>query len=170
MNAQNLTISQAMRVLKRLRGELAIAQQRMPASSSWQKGKEPEYKFGEITGERDRLSREVTSLHSRILRTNAATRLQDGDEEIYVSEAILRLAEIKGEISLLSGLNLRRGEVEREPVLNYHGDVVVNQPPLVFESAMSERERDEKVKELKAHFEHLNDEVEKANHVVTVLE
>lgn len=170
MKTQNLTVSQALRTLKRLRGEIAAAQQRMQASSSWQKGKESEYKFSEVSAERDRLSKEITGLHARILRTNAATQVKDGEEDIFLCEATLRLAEIKGEIALLQGLRLQHGEVEREQVYNHRTGEYISQPPIVFESALTERERDEKVKALQDRFERLNDAVEKVNHITPLLE
>ena len=175
-----MTISQGLRTLKRLRGELATAQQRVQRSSSWQKGKEPEYSFDESLNEYYRLSSEVERLHARILRANAVTTVMDDgegetevmpggptlkvEEEITLSQANLRLAEIKGQIALLSGLNLQRGEVEREHTYGGYGTVQTAQQPLVYESAMTERDRDERVKKLRGHFERLNDALERVNH------
>lgn len=181
---ESMTISQGLRTLKRLRGELAVAQQRVQKSSSWQKGKEPEYKFQESWDEYERLSGEVAHLHARILRANATTLVVDVvaeksevvpggptlsvGEEITLSEATLRIAELKGMIALLSGVNLQRGEVEREPTYDYRTGSHLAQQPIVFESALLERERDERVKQLRGRLERLNDALERVNHT-TVL-
>ncbi len=161
----SMTIAQGLRTHKRLCGELGTTQQNMQRCVSHQKGKPPTYDFNELSVKREKLSREVTALHGRILRANAATMVRDGEENVYLCEAILRLAELKGEIALLKGLNIRDGEVDQEPVFNrYEGSAIVARPPVVFETALKERERDDKVRELQLHFERLNDAVEAANH------
>lgn len=167
---ENITISQGLRALKRISGELATAKKRVENGSSWQKGKKPTYPFQESLEGYNQLSEEVVKLHSRIMRANTDTMVKDDKEEILLCQAILRLSEMKAKIALLKGLNLQSGDVEREARFNYRTDEQIPQSPLVYENALKERDRDGQVKELQEHFERLNDAVEKANHATTLPE
>ncbi len=162
--AQKLTIAQGLRALKRMRGDLANVRGRLANSSSWQKGKKPEYPFSECLKRQQELTAEFTHLHSRLLRANATNTVSFDGQDIPLCEALLILNEIKGEIAIFSSLDLREGKMEREPRYNIHSGGAIPSEPIIFERAISERERDDSIEELKQRFERLNDAVETVNH------
>jgi hypothetical protein len=96
-----ITIAQALRRIKKLKGQIAEHTQRAQASVSYEKDKVPAFSFGEEMLLMKAAQLELVDLQSRVAVANAKATILDGEDVITHAEAIRRLQEIKGEIAFL---------------------------------------------------------------------
>ncbi len=164
------TIAQALRRIKKLKGQIAEHTQRALASVSYEKDKVPAFRFHEEMLARASAQRELLDLQSRVAVANAKATVQDGSETITHAEAVRRLQEIKGEIAFLKSLHIRNETVkdrsqEWDDIESKH---IVRVVETVWVSDLSEKDRDAQIKVLQDRFEVLNNAVEDHNHKVSV--
>ena len=166
----NLTIAQALRRVKKLKGSIAEHTKRAAGGVSYLSTNVPAFRFKEEVAALSADKEEMVDLESRIAVANATHSVLDGTETVTLTKAIRRLQELKGNIAFLNGLFIntstqRVREQEWNDVTNTYVTKFVEQ---TFVSDLSEVERDQQVKALQDRFETLNNAVEDANHRVTV--
>lgn len=168
--SDKVTIAQALRRIKKLKGQIAEHTQRAQQSVSYDASKVPAFCFVEEVAATKVAQTELVDLQSRVAVANAKATVQDGNDTITHAEAIRRLQEVKGEIAFLKGLNLRN-EVVKDRSQEYD-DIemkqIVRVTEVTWKSDLSEKERDQQVKSLQDSFEVLNNVVEDRNHKVAV--
>jgi hypothetical protein len=168
--SDKITVAQALRRVKKLKGQIAEHYLRAQQSVSYEKGKEPAFRYGEQTQAMKAAQAEMVDLQSRIAIANAKATVQDGAKTLTHAEAIRVLQELKGEIAFLRGLVLRNDVVKgREQMWDdVKATYVFTPTETTFVSDLSEKERDTQVKGLQDYFERLNNALEDHNHKVAV--
>lgn len=168
--SDKITIAQALRRIKKLKGQIAEQSTRAQQSVSYVQGKTPAFRFQESMALRATARIEMLDLESKVAVANAKkTVLHDGNK-ITLANAVRVLQEMKGDIAFLRGLVLR-AETVREKEQNWDDDTMkhinrVNE--ITYLSDLTEHDRDNQVKVLQDRFETLNNTVEEANHTVLV--
>lgn len=165
MDSQTMTISQALRRVKRLKGRYSELSQRATGSVSYEQGKKPVFDFAATRGEMAKVREELVVLEAAIAVGNAEAIVEYAGKHMTLAEAIRRLQEFKTELAWLARLELRSGtEVGRE--IDYDESIGRNVPRRIettYISDLSEIDRANEVERLREQFEELNDLVESAN-------
>jgi hypothetical protein len=166
----DMTIAQALRRIKKLKGAIAENQQRAQAGVSYDATKVPEFRFAESFAAMTESQLEMVALESRVAVANATAKVKHQGQEILLAQAVRLLQELKGQIAFLKGLSLRSETVkdrqqEWDDIEMKHISRVTE---TTFVSDLSEKERDRQVKEIQNTFETLNNAVEDMNHTVVV--
>lgn len=161
-----MNIAQALRRIKQLKGQMAELTARAASVVSYQQGKEPDFKFGDVRGEIATVREELIRLEAAVARANATTTVEADGKRMTIAEAIRRLQEVKAEKAWLAGLRLRYGteetfEVDYDPET---GRPVRRKETVVWVSGLTEPDRVAQLKELQDRFDRINDAVETANH------
>lgn len=161
-----MNISEALRKIKKLKGQLAIEDKRFVSSVSWQDDKLPVYNFAETEDAINQISSELVSLEAVVAEANAVTKVNFKDKEVSLAWLIRHLQEIKAKISKYESLHIRQEIVETsEYVYDEDKDKNIRIKKLVaFKSAISERDKDKRVQDLKDDFETANKLLEEMNH------
>lgn len=169
--SDKVTIAQALRRIKKLKGTIAEQSTRAQQSVSYVQGKVPAFRFTVAVSQLTEARRELLDLEARVAVANAKkTVTNSSGEKIVLALAIRQLQELKGQIAFLRSLNLR-SETVREREQNWDDEQMkhitrVNE--VVYVSDLTESDRDREVKLLQDQFETLNNVVEEANHSVLV--
>jgi len=168
--SDKMTIAQALRRIKKLKGQIAEHDQRAKAGVSYDQTKVPAFRFKEAVDAMFTIQDEVVALDSRVAIANAGNYIQDGDQRVSLAQAIRTLQELKGRIAFLKGLHLRNETVKDRQT--EWDDTEMKQLTRVtettFVSDLSEKDRDQQVKVFQDRFEVLNNAVEDANHTTMV--
>jgi hypothetical protein len=165
-----MTIAQALRRIKKLKGQIAEHQQRAQFGVSYDASKKPAFPFKEAVTAMFAIQDEMVQLESRVAIANASATVKDGSVEMPMALAIRTLQELKGRIAFLKGLHLR-SETVKERLTEWDNIEMKNISRVTettFVSDLTEQDRDSQVKSLQDRFEALNNAVEDANHAVTV--
>lgn len=169
--SDKVTIAQALRRIKKLKGTIAEQSTRALQSVSYVQGKVPAFRFTVAVSQLNEARRELLDLEARVAVANAKKTITNGSgEKVVLALAIRQLQELKGQIAFLRSLNLR-SETVREREQNWDDEQLkhitrINE--VVYVSDLSEADRDREVKLLQDQFETLNNVVEEANHSVLV--
>lgn len=168
--SEKLTIAQALRRIKKLKGQIAEHEQRAKAGVSYDVNKVPAFSYGDSVNAMFALQDEVVALEARVAVANAKKSVQDGTNKVSLAQAVRTLQELKGRIAFLKGLHLRNEVVQTRT--NDWDDVEMKHinrlVETTFKSDLSEKERDQQVRALQDRFDVLNNAVEEANHTVSV--
>lgn len=168
--SEKLTVAQALRRIKKLKGLIAENEQRAKAGVSYDVTKVPAFGYKDSVEAMFATQDEVVALEARVAVANATAVVKDGTEEILMARAVRTLQELKGRIAFLKGLTLRNETVKDRT--NDWDDTemkhIARVTETTFQSDLSEKDRDAQVKALQDRFEVLNNTVEDANHTVTV--
>jgi len=158
-----LTISQALRNAARLKGKLAEYRTRAAASVTYREDSKPAYDFTSMVAKAESAKNELVALESRVAITNALTHVEHGGKQITLVQAVKILQELKGELAWLKTLPVRAAGTTQENEVVYMDDEHVTQKvPMVCD--LPEAQRADRVDEVQAAFDALNDLVEKKNH------
>lgn len=166
-----MTISQALRRVSKLKGQMAEWDARARAASTTVKGKEPEFAFKESVEKLDLLREEVVGLTEAVAVANATNSVEFEKGKVTLAGAIRRLQELKSRIALYKGIVIRNEKVEETEWDADPADYskrVPNKKVTEFVASISEKDRDAAVKTMQDKFEALNDALESANHRVTI--
>lgn len=168
--SDKLTVAQALRKIKKLKGQVAESSARAVIGVSYDSVKVPEFRFAESITAMTQSQLEMVALESRVAVANATTKVKHQGNDILLAQAVRTLQELKGQIAFLKGLHLRN-EVVKERTNDWDDAEQKYKPRVVettFVSDLSEKDRDRQVKELQNTFEVLNNSVEDANHLTEV--
>jgi hypothetical protein len=165
------TISQSLRSIKRLKGQMAELSQRASECVSHEAGKQPHFAFAETRTKMDTIREDLVLLESAVAIANATTTIRVEDRSMTIAEAIRRLQEVKSEISWLTGLQLKEGTERVSDGFDWD-EMSHRRTPQMREvthvTALHEPERVAQIDALKERFERINDAIETANHVTPV--
>ena len=168
--SDKLTIAQALRKIKKLKGHVSEYRNTAELSVSYEESIPPAFKFQEQLDLMIETSNEMVELESAVAVANATSTVNFGGKSITLSCAVRMLQEIKGLLAFYKGLFLR-SEVSKQKEQVWHDEkaqYITMTVETKFVSEMSEKERVLLVKALEDKFEALNNLVEDANHKVLV--
>jgi hypothetical protein len=163
----SMTLSQALRRIKKIKGDLAENLARSLPSVTWKVGDDPAFNFNTLVEDSNKLRLELCRLKAAVAVTNATTFEMDGDRKISLAEAVVILSEMKAELKHLEDLKIyvRNQKLVSDEERTW--DDFANKhitKKVQWQCALPEAERVARVNEVKARFEALNDAVESANH------
>ena len=165
-----MTIAQALRKVKKLKGDLADLNAKVKMGCTFEKTKVPAFSFSDSYKKFKETSQELIELQSKIAIANSKNSIKVDKRSISLALAARETQEIRSEISLLKEL-LIRNEVVKTPDRNWDEiteKYVLKITETEYVSSLSEIERDTMIKELEAKYESINNALESANHSVTV--
>jgi hypothetical protein len=166
-----VTVAQALRRVKKLKGQIAEHTQHITEGVSYVSTKVPAFRFESEMSALAAARDEMINLEARVAVANANTTVKDGNgRTVTLAHAIRQLQELKSEIALLKSLNLRN-EVVREREQEWDDTeckTLTRINEVTHVSDLSETDRSTRVKQLQNRFEALNNTVEDANHTTTV--
>lgn len=165
-----MTIAQALRRIKKLKGQIAEHHQRAVAGVSYDITKLPAFRYAEEVAAMLSLQDEMVALEARVAVANAIYTVVMDSQEVKLARVIRQLQELKGRIAFLKGLNLRNETVkDRQTEWDDNEMKHINRvSEITFRSDLSEASRDAQVRSFQDQFEALNNLVEDANHTVLV--
>ena len=168
--SDKMTIAQALRRIKKLKGQIAENEQRAKAGVTYDVTKVPAFRFQEAADKMFATQDEMVALEARVAVANATAMVVDGSQTISMALAIRTLQELKGRIAFLKGLHLRNETVkDRQSEWDDTEMKHINRvTETVYVSDLTEQARDSTIRTLQDRFETLNNAVEDANHTVVV--
>jgi len=160
-----LNIAQALKKINKIKGRMGELTKQAVASVSHLEGKEPTFGFNETCKEIEQTRERLLTLQSAVAIANATTRITVEGKSMLLAEAIRRKDELQGEISWLKTLPIRENvEQSPEDVWSEASNRYVRQNREVkYVSAMSEKDRVLKIRDLDDRFEVLNTAIDVAN-------
>ena len=165
--SEQLTIAQALRKIKKLKGNADTLLNRAKAVVTFDTSRVPEFNFQETSDELFNIQNLLVKLESQVAFANATTKIKNIDNsDVTISYAIRSLQEMKGRISFFNSLVIRN-EVEKTSETVYdeiNRKYVQINSERVFKSPLTLKMREALVKALQDDFEELNNRVEAANH------
>ncbi len=158
-----LTVSQALRRIKKLKGLLVEHLTNAQMGLVYPKGEDPAFFFEACWDQANKVREELIDLEVRLAITNSVTVLLFDGEKTSLVGAIRSLQELKSQISWLRALPVRSQletiDSEVEYLAGQHQTV-----KKVMRCELPEGKRTECVRKLQDQFDRLNDAVETANH------
>ncbi len=166
-----MTISQALRRVKQLKGKMGELTARAASVVSHLSSETPKFNFADTRGQIAAVREELVTLEARVAHANATAAVDYEGKLVTIAEAIRRLQEFKAEIAWLGALSLR-DDTQRAPELDYDdkGAPVRKMREVTYVTALTEPNRVTEVDALRDRFQKLNDVVETANHTTVVPE
>jgi len=172
MAEKELTIAQALRRVKDIKGKIAKHTHNAQACVSHRSKDAPAYAFGHEMEQAESLVAEMIDLQTRIGVANAQTAFDYEGKRRTLLWSTKKLAEIKGAIALHEGFVVRAQdktlEEEFEWVRKEDGSSAHVKVATEWTCHLPEAKRAERVAALQAKFAELNDLVETMNHRTTV--
>jgi len=165
-----LTISLGLRKVKDLKNKLSECDARIRSSTIWIEENPPVWKYEDLVKQRKQLVDELCALKARIAKANAMTSLQLDGRDWTLGELVAVLAELKGEIALVTGFHTQNEEKKVETSSSWEPDEhdyskrnkVTTTTTTVC--AVPTKKKAELIEALKARFAVINDSVETINH------
>jgi hypothetical protein len=151
MTTETITLAQALKQRKRLAQRIGQIDQRIGKNNSVPQGNVRDASPRELLAERARLVDQLVAVKMAVLRGN------DG-----IQEKVLRIAEIKGEITLLNGLDTKHGQQDSPAVVWRQG------PPVVYDAELKQPEVDERVRALEAQIDAIQEEIDRYNYTTRI--
>ena len=159
-----MTISQALRRIKKLKGELAVHLARAASSNTFKGNEEPAFRFGPMMELASSARSELISLETQVARTNAQTFISYPAGKVTLTEATKVLRELKSQLSWFEGLPSREHEKTTSKETEYNEDDKRVSREVVYTCDLPVAKKAAEVTRLQAQFDALNDAVETANH------
>ena len=159
-----MTISQALRQVARIKGKLVEYKARATLSVSHKKEEKPAFQFSSMMEKIAQARQDLIVLESRIAMTNASVRVDFGSAKITLSQAIKTLQEFKDELAWLKTLPVRASEDTKESDVRYVAGGGHQSVDVYYFCAFPEAKRSDRSDEVQASFDSLNDAVERKNH------
>lgn len=166
----NMTIAQAIRRVKRLKGQMAELSRRARDVVSYREDRKPAFDYAETRDALALVREELVGLSAKISIANARTKIRVEGKELVLTEAVKLLQELRAEIDHLKTFHIRT-DAERSPeaVLDETtGRYAHTYHEVKWVSAVSEPERAELMQALYDRFELINDAVEGANRTTPI--
>jgi hypothetical protein len=179
---KKMTISQALRRRKKLKGEISTQAQRVQASLTYNKEDAPAFPFSEAQKAHRSAKIELIELETSVAEANAKTKLDWKGRSVSLAWVLRVLSELKDDINRYEGYRhyglLKEREVtvtnkvwdEQNVIATPQANGRVLQERVMKEvstttvSNVTIKECEDKVTQLKDEFDKLNDLLETANH------
>lgn len=169
-----MTVSAAIRRVKKLKGLIAERDGRLKESAVFLETKVPAFTFNDSFGEREKLVSEMIRLQTAIAESNAKTKISGSAPEApSVAWVVRRLDEMKATIKMLKDFPFRAKNREEVVEETREWDETVTKQitvrkTLIWISAMAQAERAKRVEAMTDAFEALNNELEVSNHSTSI--
>ncbi len=162
----NLTISQGLRRIKKIKGRVAELKGRASMSVSYETSKKPVFDFKATRDELAKAKEELIRLEAAVAVANATARITFEERDMFLAEAVRRLQELKDDISWLPQLHVREGAEQSQDNEwdEERGRHVRIAREVIWATELKEIDRVHEIESLRDRFERLNDLVEQANH------
>jgi hypothetical protein len=168
MAEKELTIAQALRKIKDLKGKIARHSQNAQASVTHKTKDEPAYAFGAEWEKATTLVDEMIDLQTRVGTANAGTTFDYEGKRRSLLWCTKKLAELKGAIAWHQGLQVRAKGKTTEDEMQWQrvagGGAEHVRAEVEYTCHLPEAERAARVQALEQKFAELNDLVETMNH------
>ncbi len=159
----DLTISQALRAVARLKGNLAKYKDRAAKSVTYKLGDTPAYQFSAMLEKIDSVRADLIVLESRIAITNASTRVSFDGKSLTLTQGLKQLQEYKDELAWLATLDSRAGENTKKHETQHRAGGYED-VPVDYRCDFPEARRSDRLDAVQAKFDALNDALERKNH------
>jgi hypothetical protein len=166
-----MSISQAIRKVKDLKGRIAKHQQNAVGAVSYAVKEPPAYAFRAELEMVDTLGKELVRIQTAIAVANATTQVEWQGQKVRLAWAVRRLEEIKGRIAWYAGLHVHAQAESTVESWDYQdvGDKVERvKTEKKMKCDLPQVERDKVAAGLQDEFNKLNDVVETINHRTSV--
>jgi len=160
----DMTLSQALRQVKKIKGDLKERLDRSKAAVTYKAENPPAFAFGQCTEQAETLRQKLVTLQTRVAVTNALTKVEIDGQVVVLAWAVRHLEELKSRISWLKELPVRAQKDTKEEDWDYDDDGKRRRVQVPWKCDLPEAERASQVEKLQADFDRCNDAVEKANH------
>ncbi len=164
-----MTISQGLRAVKKLKGQLAETLERAQRAVTYRKEQEPAFKFPAMIEMANGYRNQLVELESRIACTNATTKVDCDGQTVALASVIRQLQELKGQIAWYKGLTVRARAETVEDETEYNDEGKRFSKKAIWACDLPESEQAARVDQLQTKFDRLNDLVEKTNHVTELV-
>lgn len=151
MTMETITLAQALKQRKRLAQRIGQVDQRIGKNNSVPQGNVRDASPRELLAERGRLVDQLVAVKMAVLRGN------DG-----IQEKVLRIAEIKGQITVLSALDTKHGQQDSPAAVWRQG------PPIVYDAELKQPEVDEIVRAMEAQIDAIQEEIDRYNYTTRI--
>lgn len=159
-----MSISQALRAQKKLKGQVAELQTRFATTITFSVDSPPAFSYEETKEALKTAKDSLLALSTRITVTNAVTKCED----MPLAGCVLRLQELKSSIALLKNLKvLAHAEMTKREIVSYSNPTQYIDTKTVCK--MPETEKVKNIEALQNEFDRLNDSVERVNHSTTLV-
>jgi hypothetical protein len=165
---EKMTVSQALRRIAKLKGQISELRTRAAASVSYKSADKPAFDFKECIRSIAQIQTELVDLQTRIAVANATTILTMGEETVTMTEAIISLQSMKGDIVWVKSLASRAQAETEERDYDFDDDGKRKYIPVKWTCDLPEAERANSVEAIQKRFDTLNDEVERMNHITQI--
>jgi hypothetical protein len=169
---KELTISQALRKIKDLKGKIARHSQNATTSVTHRTDSPPAYSFGAEWEKATALVDEMLDVQTRVAIANAKSTFDYEGKTRTLVWATKKLVEIKGAIAWHSGLDVRAHEKTTDESFDWvqkvGGGAERVRVSVEYACHLPEAEKSARIQALETKFVELNDFVETMNHRTTV--
>lgn len=161
----NMTLSQALRREKKLKGQIKEALDRAEAALVHREDQPPAFNFQSQLERAEAARSELIAIETARRNRSAATSLDYAGRSLTLTEAVVVLQELRSRIAWLRGLPCRAHAEQVEETVEWDGE---NNKRLKvthkFLCALPEQKRAEMVDALQTEFDNLNNLVEVIDH------
>lgn len=163
----NMTISQALRRIKKLKGQLGEHRTHAVASVTHLAEQTPAYGFSVSVEAADAVLAELLKLQTAVAVANAATFVEVDGRKILLAQATRELRELASTIAWIKTLPVKAQDKTVEAERDHDGEKWVTTTK-TFTCHLPEAKRAEQASKLQDRFDALNDVVETTNHKTTI--
>lgn len=166
-----MTVSQALRRMKKLKGQVAEHLERATRAVSWAEKSPPAFEFSKCMEEAEAVRDELVALDTAVAVANATTELEFEGARMPLVRAVKLLQELKGQIAWAKALAVQPQAdfvVESTEYAEVGGDYKHVRVERKHKCALPEAKRAELASSLQDRFDRLNDAVETKNHRTAV--
>lgn len=164
-----MTISQALRRIKKLKGQLADHLTRAQAGVAFRVDSPPAFAFAASVEKANAVRDELLGLESRLAVTNANTSFDFDGRSVSLTASINLLQELKSQIAWYKALPVRAHEDMNEESWSYNDEGKHVRTQVAWKCSLPEEKRAEVVERLQDRFDRLNDAVERTNHATVLV-
>lgn len=167
--SETLTISQALRRIKKLKGQLAEQRARAANSVSYKTTERPAFDFSSSVEAANVARKELVALQAAVSVANAETSVEWEGQTIRLCHATRLLDEYKSEIAWLRTLAVKSQSEVMEHEIEYDDEARKHvRRDVPWKCALPEAKRAGEVERVQGLFDKLNDAVETTNHKTKV--
>lgn len=167
----DLTISQALRKIKDIKGRLSKHQENAKGSVLYLEKDKPAYSFKSEVESADSLGRDLLRHQTAVAVANATTAFDWEGRKVLLTWAVKRLEELKGAIKWHNELSVSAQADKVDEAWEYaeiNGRTERVKTERKWKCELPEAERAKRVQSLQDEFNRLNDQVETINHRTSV--
>ena len=162
-----MTIAQALRHAKKLKGRIDEARARAVASVNYLKASTPPFRFDEQMARANKAGSELAELQGLLAVANATNTVTHDGHEVTLAHAVRLLQELKGRLAWLRGMSVKPAAVTGEQSLIYAAG---GHQTIIQEVAcdLPEATKADLVDKIQDQFDALNGAVEALNQTVRI--